>query len=97
MGVCTWVRTANYWFVIHNILPISGIESDVAGIISATNNIKTVSESNTVIPAHRERNNKKQLRVLKKFSCTICKSPWTRKWMDDFIQDQNKHFCYDSK
>lgn len=31
-------------------LPIRGTESDVAGIISATRSIKTVSDSNTVIP-----------------------------------------------
>lgn len=34
-------------------LPISGMESEVAGMISATNNMKTVSESNTVIPVNR--------------------------------------------
>lgn len=31
-------------------LPIKGTESDVAGIISATRSIKTVSESRTVMP-----------------------------------------------
>lgn len=31
-------------------VPISGMESDVAGITSATNSMKTVSERRTVIP-----------------------------------------------
>lgn len=31
-------------------LPIKGTESDVAGMISATSNMKTVRESKTVIP-----------------------------------------------
>lgn len=31
-------------------LPITGTESDVAGIISATSSIKTVRESRTVMP-----------------------------------------------
>jgi len=30
------------------------MESDVAGIISATSNMKTVRDSNTVIPGERE-------------------------------------------
>lgn len=34
-------------------LPISGMESEVAGMISATNNMKTVNESSTVIPVNR--------------------------------------------
>lgn len=33
-------------------LPISGMESEVAGMISATNNMKTVNESSTVIPVN---------------------------------------------
>lgn len=31
-----------------------GTESEVAGMISATSNMKTVSESNTVIPAEKK-------------------------------------------
>jgi len=31
-------------------LPIKGTESDVAGIISATSNMKTVRDNKTVIP-----------------------------------------------
>lgn len=34
-------------------LPISGMESEVAGMISATSNMKTVNESSTVIPVNR--------------------------------------------
>lgn len=34
-------------------LPISGMESEVAGMISATNSMKTVNESSTVIPVNR--------------------------------------------
>ncbi len=34
-------------------LPISGMESEVAGMISATNNMKTVNESSTVMPVNR--------------------------------------------
>lgn len=32
-------------------IPIRGTESDVAGMISATSNMKTVRDSRTVIPA----------------------------------------------
>lgn len=34
-------------------LPIKGTESDVAGMISATSSMKTVSESKTVIPGNK--------------------------------------------
>lgn len=34
-------------------LPIRGTESDVGGMISATRSIKTVSDSNTVIPKRK--------------------------------------------
>lgn len=35
------------------ISPMSGTESDVAGMISATSSMKTVRESSTVMPAQR--------------------------------------------
>ena len=35
--------------------PMRGTESDVAGMISATRSMKTVSESSTVMPADRDR------------------------------------------
>lgn len=34
-------------------IPIRGTESDVAGMISATSNMKTVRDSKTVIPRER--------------------------------------------
>lgn len=38
----------------HTNIPIRGMESDVAGIISATSNMKTVRDSSTVIPGGKE-------------------------------------------
>lgn len=35
-------------------LPIRGTESEVAGMISATNNMKTVSDSSTVMPGESQ-------------------------------------------
>lgn len=35
-------------------LPMRGTESDVAGMISATRSMKTVSESSTVMPGDRD-------------------------------------------
>ena len=39
------------------ILPMRGTESEVAGMISATSNMKTVSESSTVMPRGRQEEN----------------------------------------
>lgn len=35
---------------IKSVLPIRGTESEVAGMISATSNMKTVRDSSTVMP-----------------------------------------------
>ena len=40
---------------VDGYVPMRGTESDVAGMISATSNMKTVRDSKTVIPAKIDR------------------------------------------
>lgn len=47
---CFLLAVNNYLTV--SDLPIKGTESDVAGMISATRSMKTVSESKTVMPGN---------------------------------------------
>ncbi len=54
-GLCdvnpSWKHTHKPNTVSH--IPMRGTESDVAGMISATSNMKTVRDSKTVIPVDR--------------------------------------------
>lgn len=50
-------RRIDYVHLLHEALrylPMRGTESDVAGMISATRSMKTVSESSTVMPGDRD-------------------------------------------
>ena len=61
----TWGNIDTHKTVLY--VPMRGTESDVAGMISATSNMKTVSDSRTVIPAERKIDRYKNLMLYPHF------------------------------
>ncbi len=62
--------------------PMRGTESEVAGMISATSSMKTVSESSTVIPAETEGGRvfttpRNQMHDTRALTMQVCEHPFS--------------------